>query len=67
VERIIESIDDFADPKLKQEWDNEIERRVSDIESGAEKGIPFDDVMKAARRALNEINRGSSPRRKRAA
>src|SRR5579872_7327762 len=39
-ERIIESIDDYADPRLEAEWDAEIERRVREIESGAEKGIP---------------------------
>ncbi len=63
-ERLIESIDDYADPKLESEWNEEIERRVNDIESGAEKGIPAAEVMKEARRALNETRRISSARRK---
>lgn len=51
-EKIIENLDDFADAKLEAEWNNEIERRVREIESGAGKGIPAEQVMKAARRAL---------------
>jgi len=64
VEKIIESIDDYADPGLKGAWDNEIERRVKEIESGAEKGIPAAQVMKEARHALNETRRLSSARRR---
>jgi putative addiction module component (TIGR02574 family) len=63
-ERIIESIDDYADPASEAAWDDEIERRVKEIQSGAEKGIPAGDVMKDARRALNETCRLSSARRK---
>jgi len=63
-ERIIESIDDYAAPELEAAWDDEIERRVKDIQSGAEKGIPAEDVMKEARRALNETRRLPSARRK---
>jgi putative addiction module component (TIGR02574 family) len=63
-ERILESIDDYADPELEAAWDDEIERRVKEIQSGAEKGIPAGEVMKEARRALNETRRLPSPRRK---
>lgn len=63
-ERIIESIGDYADPKLETAWEDEIGRRVKDIQSGAEKGIPAAEVMKEARRALNEIRRLPSARRK---
>jgi putative addiction module component (TIGR02574 family) len=63
-ERIIESIDDYAAPELEAAWDDEIERRVKDIQSGAEKGIPAEDVVKDARRALNETRRVPSARRK---
>ena len=51
-EKIIESIDDYVAPELEAAWDEEIARRVKEIQSGAEKGIPAGDVMKAARRAL---------------
>jgi putative addiction module component (TIGR02574 family) len=64
VEKIIESLDDYADPGLQAAWDEEIERRVKEIKSGAEKGIPAAQVMKEARQALNETRRLSSARRK---
>jgi putative addiction module component (TIGR02574 family) len=64
VERIIESIDDYADPDLEAAWDDEIERRVREIKSGAGKGIPAAQVMKDARRALHETRRLSPARRK---
>ena len=63
-EKIIESIDDYADPQLKEEWDDEVERRVKEIQTGTEKGIAADQVMKEARRALNENRRVPSARRK---
>jgi putative addiction module component (TIGR02574 family) len=63
-EKIMESIDDYATPELEAAWDDEIERRVKEIQSGAEKGIPAEDVMKEARRALNETRRLPSARRK---
>jgi putative addiction module component (TIGR02574 family) len=64
VEKMIESIKDYADPALATAWDDEIDRRVKEIESGAEKGIPAAKVMKAARRAVYETRRLSSARRK---
>jgi putative addiction module component (TIGR02574 family) len=63
-ERIIESIDDYADPALEAAWDDETERRVKEIESGVEQGVPAGQVMKDARRALNETRRLPSARRK---
>ncbi len=63
-EKIMESVDDYAAPELEAAWDDEIERRVKEIHSGAEKGIPAGDVMNEARRALNETRRLPSARRK---
>jgi putative addiction module component (TIGR02574 family) len=63
-ERIIESIDDYAAPELEAAWGDEIERRVKEIESGAEQGIPAEQVMKNARRALHETRRLPSTRGK---
>ena len=63
-ERIMASIDDYADLHLEAEWEEEIERRVKEIESGAEKGIPARQVMREARRSLNETRRLPSARRK---
>ena len=61
-EKIIESIDDYASPQVEAAWATEIERRVREIESGAEEGIPAEQVMKNARRSSNEA-RGVSPTR----
>jgi putative addiction module component (TIGR02574 family) len=63
-EKIIESIEDYADPAIETAWDDEIARRVEEIKSGAEKGIPAGQVMKNARRVLSETRRLSSTRRK---
>ncbi len=63
-EKIMESIDDYADPDLEAAWGDEIGRRVKEIESGAEEGVPAAQVMIDARRALNEARRLSSARRK---
>jgi len=52
-ERIIESIDDYADDELEAAWNHEIERRVKEIQSGAEKGIPAENMMIEARRVLS--------------
>ena len=51
------NVDDYADPVMEAAWDDEIEDRVKEIQSGAEKGIPAEHVMKEARRALNETRR----------
>ena len=64
VERLIESVPDYTDPKVEAEWNNEIERRVTAIKSGAAEGIPADQAMKEARRVLHEARRLSSARRK---
>jgi putative addiction module component (TIGR02574 family) len=63
-ERIIQSIGDYAAPELEAAWDQEIEHRVSEIQSGAEEGISAEEVMKEARRVVNETRRLSSTRRK---
>jgi putative addiction module component (TIGR02574 family) len=63
-ERISESVDDYANPKLEGLWDDETERRVKEIKSGVEKGIPARQVMAEARRALRESRRLLPVRRK---
>jgi len=63
-ERIIQSIGNYAAPELEAAWDQEIERRASEIQSGAEEGISAEEAMKEARRAVNETRRLSSTRRK---
>ena len=62
-ERIIESIEDYADPELEAAWGDEVERRVRGIKSRTEQGLPAEQVMQEARRALNEARRLPSSRR----
>jgi len=62
-EKIITTIDDYTDPEIKKTWEEEIERRVKEITSGKTKGIPANEVMAKARRALHETRRVSSARR----
>jgi len=61
-EKIIESIDDYANPEIEKAWTQEIGRRVAEIKSGNAKGISAGEVMAKARRALHEIRRLSSAR-----
>ena len=56
-EKIIESIDDYADPEIEKAWTQEIGRRVGEIKSGNAKGIPAEEAMIKARRALHETRR----------
>jgi putative addiction module component (TIGR02574 family) len=62
-EKIIESIDDYADPEIEKAWTQEIGRRVEEIKSGKARGVPVEEAMKKARRALHETRRLSFARR----
>ncbi len=64
-EKLMASVDGFVTREIGQAWDQEIERRVAEIQSGKAKGIPAGKVMAAARNKLREARRLSSPRRKR--
>lgn len=64
VEKIIESVDDFANKEVETAWSDEIGRRVQEITSGKARGIPASNVMAKARRVLNETRRLSPARRK---
>jgi putative addiction module component (TIGR02574 family) len=61
-EKIIESIDDYAGPEIEKAWTQEIGRRVEEIKSGKAKGIPAEEAMTKARRALHETRRLTSAR-----
>jgi putative addiction module component (TIGR02574 family) len=63
-ERILESVDDFTDPSIARAWEAEIGRRVKEIREGKAKPIPAEEAMANARRALHEVRRVSSARRK---
>ena len=48
--RLMDSLDDPPDADVEQAWDAEIARRLEDVRSGKEKGIPWEEV----RRRLQE-------------
>jgi putative addiction module component (TIGR02574 family) len=62
-EKIIESIDDYADPEIEKAWTQEIGRRVAEIKSCKAKAILAQEAMAKARRALHETRRLSPARR----
>jgi putative addiction module component (TIGR02574 family) len=53
---ILESLDDeqFDQDNVDAAWDDEIKRRVEEIESGAVKGVPWSEVQQKARQTLNK-------------
>jgi putative addiction module component (TIGR02574 family) len=63
-EDVLESVDDFASDEIRAAWDEEIARRIGELESGKVKPIPASDVHNSVRKALNEARRLSSSRQK---
>ncbi len=51
-EELLESLDQEPESEVEAAWDREIERRVSEIESGTAKLIPAEEVHAEARRLL---------------
>jgi putative addiction module component (TIGR02574 family) len=51
-ERLLLSNYRLPDPKLDAAWAEEIKRRIDDIESGREVGIPGEEAMARARRIV---------------
>jgi putative addiction module component (TIGR02574 family) len=49
---LLESLQDASDTDALAAWAHEIERRVAEIESGAVKLIPAEDVHAEARRLI---------------
>jgi putative addiction module component (TIGR02574 family) len=50
---LIESLEGEADPDVEAAWAAEIERRVADLDSGAVKTIPWEEVRQ---RLLHRLN-----------
>lgn len=51
-ERLLLSNYRLPDPKVDAAWAEEIKRRIDDIESGREVGIPGEEVMARARKIV---------------
>jgi putative addiction module component (TIGR02574 family) len=53
-EELLDSLHGQSDAEADAAWDREIERRVAEIESGAVKLIPAEDVHAEARRLIRQ-------------
>lgn len=51
-EDLLASLQDGLDPEVEAAWDEEIRRRVAEIDSGAAKLLPADEVFAEIRRIL---------------
>lgn len=52
VEELLDSLQGEPDAEAEGAWDREIERRVAEIESGAAKLVPAEEVHAEARRLI---------------
>ena len=51
-EELLASLHDHPDPEIEAAWDEEIRRRIAEIESGTAKLIPADEVFAEIRQML---------------
>jgi putative addiction module component (TIGR02574 family) len=51
-EELLDSLDGASDAEAEAAWDHEIERRVAEVESGAVKLVPAEEVHAEARRLI---------------
>ncbi len=61
-ETLLTSVDGFASPEIEAAWQEEIERRVKEIEMGQAKLIPAEEVHRKARAVVHAATRLSSGR-----
>ena len=45
-EQLIASLDDAADPDVEQAWQEEVQRRLQQVERGEVKTIPWEEVQR---------------------
>jgi putative addiction module component (TIGR02574 family) len=50
-----------VDPEIEKAWEEEIERRVRDIDEGKVELIPMDDVLRDMKRWINEAADRKNP------
>ncbi len=51
-EELLDSLQEASDTDTEEAWEREIERRVAEIESGAARLVPSEDVHAEARRLI---------------
>jgi len=52
----LEPGDDLPDAEIEKAWDEEISRRLQDIDSGKVKAVPAEEVFARIRRRLDEAS-----------
>lgn len=52
-ERLLSSLDNDADPDVEQAWQEEVQRRVRDVEEGRVECIPWESVRNQLRRSVH--------------
>lgn len=53
-EKLVVSIDNYADPEIEAAWCEEIARRIQEYEEGKVHGISSEEVFREARKRLDE-------------
>lgn len=51
-EELLASLETDADPEVDAAWDEELRRRIAEVESGAVELVPADEVFARIRRTL---------------
>lgn len=51
-EELLASLEGDLEPEVDAAWDEELRKRIADVESGAVKLVPADEVFARVRRAL---------------
>jgi putative addiction module component (TIGR02574 family) len=51
-QRLLESLDEPADPDWESAWADELKKRAERMKNGSVKGIPFEQVMATIRQNL---------------
>ncbi|MDI6791374.1 MAG: addiction module protein [bacterium] len=59
-EKLVVSIDNYADPEIEAAWSEEITRRIQEYEEGQVHGISSKEVFREARKRLDEARSISS-------
>lgn len=52
-EELLASLGNGLEPEVDAAWDEELRKRIADVESGAVKLVPADEVFARVRRALS--------------
>ncbi|MDA1142947.1 MAG: addiction module protein [Planctomycetota bacterium] len=59
-DRLVDSIDQYAEPEIEAAWRSEVERRLEEYEEGKVEGISSEEVFRQARKRLDEARKISS-------